>query len=107
MRTKVQELIRIAGSPTRNQRFITATLETGPPRLTQVATITDPDIQSHVIWKQKDVNVNADVLKHLVADAVRKIDNRHAPIEGRYDPNKPPPPPLSFDPDVKHRRHVW
>jgi hypothetical protein len=107
MKAKLAELIRVAGSPTRNQRFITATLETDPDRLTQVAEITDPDIQSHVILKRKDVNVNADVLKHLVNNAVREIDNKQSPIEGRYDPNKPPTPPLSFDPDVKHRRHIW
>jgi hypothetical protein len=107
MKAKLAELIRVAGSPTRNARYITAHFEDDPPRLSQVTEITDPDIQSHVILKRKDVNVNADVLKHLVADEVRKIDNRHAPIEGRYDPDKPPQPPLSFDPDQKNRMKIW
>jgi hypothetical protein len=28
-------------------------------------------------------------------------------VECKFDPDKPPTPPLSFDPDTPNRRYVW
>jgi hypothetical protein len=32
---------------------------------------------------------------------------RSQQVECKFDPNKPPTPPLSLDPDVKHRMKIW